>query len=147
MSNQNSTDRIFVSVSVSEFDGDIDALLARIDDQISSHLEADCSCRNVSVQSYRAPLYTQVSDNCPECRTTLELSEPMLDYDNGATVQAYCRDCGWEGTGEYRLIDLLGYSDDEPIDSQTRLRPVSLVATGSVVPRYLSYPDSSAYDS
>lgn len=150
MREQNTTsDRLFMSVSVSNFDGDVESLIDRIDDHLSLQLERSLEtglpCRDVAIEVYPAPLLAGISDQCPQCQTTLELSNPVLNHDNGATVDAYCRDCGWDGHGVYRLTDFTEYPDDEPINSPARFRPISLVATGRISPTYY-YPDPSGHD-
>lgn len=134
MTGNNSNDhRLFISVSISGTDEDIEDLVDSVDDLLPS-LEATLkdqpSIRNADAKAYHGPIYASVDEYCPECENRLSLSQPELDYENGAMVDAVCTnpDCNWVGTGEYRLIDLLGTTG-------------GAVSEKRVTPSYFTYPD------
>jgi hypothetical protein len=105
-----------------------DALAAQVGDALLENYEIDADRVTVS----EGHQYTQISDRCPTCDTTLELAEIHADTANGAHASARCSDddCEWRGTAVYRLIDLESRSDDTS---------ESVVSSGKTTPDYYPY--------
>lgn len=131
--NHSDDQRLFISVSVSGLDSDVEDLDDYLDDllpTLEATLKDELSVQDASARAYHGPIYASVDEYCPECDTRLSLSRPELDYENGAMTNATCRnsDCDWVGTGEYRLIDLLGPTG-------------GAVSENRIAPSYFTYPD------
>lgn len=123
--------RIFISIKVSGSNGQPEYLFEEIDNYLLAlepTLNGIPSVQDASTQVYRSQIYASINEYCPNCYNRLSLSHPELDFENGATATANCSSCGWSGTGEYRLIDLLDQSGS------------SVVSNELVEPSYFPYP-------
>lgn len=130
MTQSTSTQRLFISVIVSDLDDSVEGLIEAVDDQfpaLETALSTALSVSDVRLRTKEAPMWAQIRADCPSCGCNLVLNEPSLDFSNGAYAQAYCEDCSWWGRAEYRLIDLIDESDTE------------LVAEGMITPSYHPY--------
>jgi excinuclease UvrABC ATPase subunit len=86
-----------------------DHLLRKLKRTVRSHVGPCLTTSDVdlSAEVFRQPHYASVKRECPQCGSVLELRDPDLDPQNGATATAACPECTFSGIAQYRMIDLL----------------------------------------